>query len=218
MRSRIYLCSKLAADQPTGHPRAEPGWFLSARRPAGTQQTSLLLTPVPASRRCRPTRCLVVVTRQRDGSHCWHVNSCARCFTRPPDNLGTPLRPQPARSKPIAPMHLSKINNSRAAAANLRQQAATRLYDAARPPSPCATIYYIVKPDSRAGLFEPAKHPKLTPHAGRRANTNQRFLLPITPGHCVEWSKPELEPIVPRTFDTGVCRCLVFSILRVPPA
>ena len=44
--------------------------------------------------------------RQPLPSEDWQL-LCARCFTRPPDNLGAPSSPQPARSNPFAPSGLS---------------------------------------------------------------------------------------------------------------
>ncbi len=72
----LFDGSELLADQPTGHPRAEPGCFSSARRRAVGRprpphvRTSLRSTSGSASRRRGPTGCLV---RQPNGSHHWHV-------------------------------------------------------------------------------------------------------------------------------------------------
>ncbi len=72
----LFHGAELLADQPTGHPRAEPGCFSFARRQAAGRpkpshaRTSLQSTSGTASRRRGPTGCLV---RQPNGSHHWHV-------------------------------------------------------------------------------------------------------------------------------------------------
>ena len=59
------------ADRPTSHPAGRARLNLAAAPPNGNAPTSLLMTPVPASRRCGPTGCLV--SRQPNGSHHWHI-------------------------------------------------------------------------------------------------------------------------------------------------
>ena len=80
--------------------RAQPTLSSLPRQATGVK-TSLLLSPVPVPQ-AEPDERRGQLSRDRVVCVGTYV-VFARCFTRPPDNLGTPLPPQPARSNPIAP-------------------------------------------------------------------------------------------------------------------
>jgi hypothetical protein len=96
----FFLDPQVSGGQDSFWTRAQPT-LSSLPRQATEVKTSLLLSPVPVPQ-AEPDERRGQLSRER----VVRVGTCsvfARCFTRPPDNLGTPLPPQSARSNPIAP-------------------------------------------------------------------------------------------------------------------
>jgi hypothetical protein len=94
--------SRLCRRQATGCGIVQPG--LSSRPVTdrqGHRVDSPLATFDPAQRASAGER--VSLFRRPCATECWHIKGFVRCFTRPPDNLGTPPSRHLARSNPVAP-------------------------------------------------------------------------------------------------------------------